>query len=330
MAAIPRDPFGERRTGGARHRATLLGVGCEFHGPRRLLALVDQACGRLPAQRLPGVTPACRIDLRLVPGGRDFGALGPPAVRAASGAGLLTGIVDADNHVIICPELRRASIAISESQLARPYHARYELIEFALLTLLARVRGLMPLHAACVGDGSRGLLLLGDSGAGKSTLCVHAALAGLPLLAEDSLFVEPRTLTACALPAFVHLRPDGLRFLDARRRREVRASPVIRRRNGQRKYEIDLRRLRGASISGPQRLVATVRLERNGPARLRAIDTSVILGQLRREQSYAAAQTGWRDFQRGVARLPAYALGRGAHPLESVHVLDELLKELDP
>jgi len=325
---IPRDPFGELSASAGRRRATLLGVRCEFRGPRRLLALVDQACGGVPAQRLAGGAPECRIDLRLVRGGRAFDAAGPPPVRPGAGAGVLTGIIDADNHVVIAPALRCASIVISETLAACPYHARYELIEFALLTLLARVRGLVPLHAACVGDGSRALLLLGDSGAGKSTLCFHAAMDGLALLAEDSLFVEPRTLVSCALPPFVHLRQDAVRFLDGRLRRAVRASPVIRRRSGERKYEVDLRRLPGAKLSGPQRLVAAVRLERVSTAGPRETDPRTVVAQLRREQSYASARVGWSDFIDGVSRLPCFALGRGAHPRDSVVELHELLGEL--
>jgi hypothetical protein len=54
-----------------------------------------------------------------------------------------------------------------------PYHARYELIEFAVFTLAARAQGLVPLHAACVGEEGRGLLLMGESGAGKSTASLH-------------------------------------------------------------------------------------------------------------------------------------------------------------
>jgi hypothetical protein len=327
MAGIPVDPFGERRSGGVRRRLALLGTRCEFRGHRRLLALVEEACGGLPAQRLAGMTPDCLIDLRLVRGGRSFGASGPPPPRAGAGAGLLTGIIDADKHVIIAPAARRASIAISESLLAWPYHARYELIEFALLTLLPRVRGLIPLHAACVGAGQRGLLVLGDSAAGKSTLCFHAALGGLELLAEDSLFVEPGTLMACALPAFVHLRRDAPGFLEPKLARVVRDSPVIRRRSGERKYEIDLRDFPGARLAGPQRLIAVLRLESSRGAGLRAIDSSVALAQLKREQSYASVQPGWREFLRGIARLPSYGLRRWAHPRESVAELRALLAE---
>jgi hypothetical protein len=329
MSSVARDPFGELRMPGGRRQFVLFGTRCEFRGHRSLLELVDQACSGLPPQRLAGTAPECHVELRLARGGRAFGVAGPPPLRTAAGAGMLTGIIDADNHAIIAPALRRACISASEALLAHPYHARYELVEFTLLTLLARVRGLVPLHAACVGDGRRALLLLGESGAGKSTLCFHAALDGLAMLAEDSLFVESRTLMACALPAFVHLRGDTLRFLDAAARRAVRSSPVIRRRSGERKYEIDLRRLPRARLCGPQRLVAAVRLER-APGEPRAIHARPFLAQLRREQPYAAARAGWREFLDGVARLPCFALGRSAHPRESVDALRNLLADLPP
>ena len=77
-----------------------------------------------------------------------------------------------------------------------PYHARYELLEFAVFTLAYRGAGLIPIHAACVGRAGRGLLLVGASGTGKSTLATLSALRGLEFLTEDAAFVRPRDLLA--------------------------------------------------------------------------------------------------------------------------------------
>lgn len=333
MNDIPVDPFGEHGAHAWQRRFRLLGANCVFRSAsRRLMALVEAACAGLPAQRLAGASPTCRFDLRLARGGREFGPAGPPRVRAGAGAGLLTGVIDADNYVVMAPAARAACISMSESLLAQPYHARYELIEFALLALLSRVRGLVPLHAACVGERGAGVMLLGSSGAGKSTLCFHAATQGLRLLAEDSLLVEPRDLVACALPTFVHLRRDGLRWLrDAEFAAAARASAVIRRRSGVRKLEIDLRKLRGARLAGPLRLAAVVCLSKaNGGAVLRPIAPGRLARRLSREQGYASAQVGWPAFLHGVTRLPAFELRRGAHPGESVSALRELLRECRP
>jgi hypothetical protein len=219
---------------------------------------------------------------------------------------------------------------VSDALLEQPYFARYELVEFALLTLLSRVRGLVPLHAACVGIGGQGVLLLGESGAGKSTLCFHAALGGLRLLAEDSVFVEPRNLIACALPAFVHLRCDAPGMLgETALVRAVRASPVIRRRSGEQKYEVDMRRLAGARIAGPLHLTAVVALR--GSARhgrlLESVKTRDVIAQMRRDQRYAAGQPGWSTFLARISRLPAFELARSPDPGDAVDALHTLLKE---
>ena len=78
---------------------------------------------------------------------------------------------------------------MSPGMLRYPYHARYELIELAMVTLASRAQSLVPLHAACVGVRGTGLLLIGASGAGKSTLALHALFSGMQLLSEDSAFV---------------------------------------------------------------------------------------------------------------------------------------------
>ena len=123
-----------------------------------------------------------------------------------------------------------------------PYHLRYELLEFAVYTLAARTQGLVPLHAACIGHGGHGVLLLGDSSSGKSTVALHCLLNGLEFLAEDSVLVEPRTLRATGVANFLHLRSDSLRWLTRKSDlARVRRSPLIRRRSGARKFELDLR-----------------------------------------------------------------------------------------
>ena len=119
---------------------------------------------------------------------------------------------------------------------------RYELIEFAVYCLAARAQRLVPLHAACVGAAGGAALLLGASGAGKSTLVLHALQAGLTFLAEDSVLVEPRGLLATGVPSFLHLRLDAPRFLTGTAlATALRKAPLIVRRSGVRKYELDTR-----------------------------------------------------------------------------------------
>ena len=110
----------------------------------------------------------------------------------SAGAGWLCGVVDAANYALVCPAGRSALVSISTSMLRHAYHARYELLEFAALTLLGRGMPLVPLHAACVGVRGAGVLLIGDSGAGKSTLCAAALASGWDLRFRGCHLRHPR------------------------------------------------------------------------------------------------------------------------------------------
>jgi hypothetical protein len=65
--------------------------------------------------------------------------------------------MDASNYVVLAPAQRQALVVASEEMLDRPYHLRYELVEFAVFTLATRGLGLVPLHGACVGRHGRGV-----------------------------------------------------------------------------------------------------------------------------------------------------------------------------
>jgi hypothetical protein len=55
---------------------------------------------------------------------------------------------------------------------------------------LATHQGRIPVHASAVMIGDCAVVLAGRSGAGKSTLALAGARAGLPVLAEDTVFVQ--------------------------------------------------------------------------------------------------------------------------------------------
>src|SRR6185503_14339932 len=64
-----------------------------------------------------------------------------------------------------------------------------EMIETGALFLAAQA-GRTPLHASAIMLGDVALVLAGPSGMGKSTLALAAAQAGLPVLSEDTLYVQ--------------------------------------------------------------------------------------------------------------------------------------------
>ncbi|WP_184623229.1 serine kinase [Xanthomonas sp. 3058] len=324
------DPFGERRMRRFVVRRQILGALFHFESDSEaLLTLVDTAFASLPAHCLPAA-PEFHITLDLVSRGQAPSSAEPPPVRTHASGGLLCGVMDACNYLMLSVPERRAMLVVSEDMLAHAYHVRYELIEFAVFLLAARGMGLVPLHGACVGRNGRSVLLLGASGAGKSTLALHSLLHGLDFIAEDGVFVAPESLLTTGVANFLHLRTDALGLLDVDTRAWISASPTIRRRSGVEKFEIDIRHGRAHLARTPLQLCAVVML-RGTPASTSAqclLPTPVehIADALADDQPYAAGQPGWQRFVEQVRRVGMFTLWRGAHPQASVDALLQLLR----
>jgi hypothetical protein len=322
-------PFRERLPCAVRTRLRLFGGTFEFEcESSRLRRLVEAAFAGLPPHRLPGGGKRFRIRLALAPVMRGARRGDAPRIEMLSGAGLLCGATSDSDFAVISPGERAALVMLSPQLLRFPYHARYELIEFAVYTLAARAQRLVPLHAACVGLQGRGVLLMGESGAGKTTASLHCLLRGLEFVSEDSVFVTPGTLLATGVANFLHVRCDSVHSLPLAIASTIRRSPVIRRRSGVEKFEIDLRR-------NPFRLAPT-------PLKIRALvfisaravgDGALLIPLARRdalerlacEQPYAANQAGWQAFRRRIAAVPAFELRRGNHPSDAAAALHRLL-----
>jgi hypothetical protein len=329
------DPFGERSLRLTRRPMQLMGGRFRFESNSgRLLRLVDSAYAGLPPHRLSESAPELKVSLVLTrnpdaePRKQRRGSE-PPPVRMLEGAGLLGGATAGSSFVIMSPRERAALVAISPQMLEFPYHARYELIEFAVFTLAFRTQSLLPMHAACVGHRGRGVLLMGPSGAGKSTVALHCLLDGLEFLTEDGAFLAPRTMLATGVPNFIHIRADSLRWLGrSLEAAKIRNSPVIRRRSGVEKFEVNLRRAPFRLAQSPLKIVAIVFLSARGAADralLRPLRQREVLDKVARAQGYAVNQPQWRDFRANLSRLDAFELRRGRHPREAVEALRELL-----
>lgn len=327
------DPFGEKRPAVFNERVQLLGGHFHFEtDSSRLLRIVRFAYANLPPHRFPGSTPRFRVRLVLASKRRPRSIPGlhePPRVRPLAGEGILCGAMESANFMALTPQQRSALIVVSPDMLEFPYHIRYELLEFAVYMLAARVQGLVPLHAACVGRHDQGILLLGASGAGKSTLALHCLLQGFDFLAEDSVLVRPEGLLATGAANFLHVRSDSLRFLtDAGSLASIRKSAVIRRRSGVEKFEIDLRRPHYQLAPAPQRLRALIFVSPQSAGNrplLTPLHEGAMAELLSSDQHYAAKQPGWKSFARQASRLPAYELRRGEHPQMAVEALRGLL-----
>ncbi len=326
------DPFGERVPRSFTLCQQVLGGRFVFESDSEaLLRLVEAAYGGLAGHVFPGDGTEFHIELRLLPARNGVIAAEPPPVQAQSGAGLLCGVMDACNYLVIAPGQRRALVVVSEDMLSQPYYVRYELIEFAVFTLATRGLGLVPLHGACVGLNGRGVLLLGASGSGKSTLALHSLLGGLDFLAEDAVFVQPDSLLATGVANYLHVKADALHFVDDEQARQwIASAPVIRRRSGVDKYEPDLRQGRGALAAAPLVIAGAVFVSSepgdSDDALLRSIPSHEVTSRLVADQPYASGQPGWPVFAPRLAALGLHELRRGSHPRASVNALRQLLR----
>jgi hypothetical protein len=329
---IAADPFGER-TRRYRRSMYLLGARIQFESNNReLLDLVDSAYYGLPSHRLSAKVKDLKITLLQSPlqHAQHAQRAGEPApLGLLQGSGLLGGATAASDFVVLSPAELAALVVTSPKMLRFPYHTRYEMIEFAVFALASRAQHLIPLHGACIGKSGRGILLLGPSGAGKSTVALHCLLEGLDFLSEDSVFVEPGTMLASGIANFLHVRADSLRRLGrSRAANAIRKSPVIQRRSGVRKYELDLRRQPFRLAPSPLRIVAVVFLsaQRAGPHPLLAsMSKAELHAHLELTQAYGASQPQWRTFIKKMGRIPAYQMRRGRSPADAVTTLRSLL-----
>jgi hypothetical protein len=308
----------------------LLGCDFEFESDSpELRRIVDWAYAGLPRHKLSAAVPRLRIRLALAPRLRKGRQGEVPRIEMLSGAGVLAATTSASDFVALSPAQGTGLIVVSKDMLRCAYHVRYELLEFAVFTLATRVQELAGLHAACVGRGGRGLLVMGASGAGKSTAALHCLLHGLEFLSEDSVFVAPDSLLATGVANFLHVRRDALRFVPKTSAALIRRSPVIKRRSGAEKFEVDLRRPEFRLARAPLEIVATVFLTAAESSGIRPLVSSLrrsdLLARLQEAQPYAARQAGWARFSRSIAEVPAFEVRRGDHPTDTVGALENIL-----
>jgi hypothetical protein len=334
---IESDPFDERAPLPLRRGFNLMGACFHFESDsEELLALVDAAYAGLPDHLFSPTSKTFRIRLMLTPESasassarRTIRRTQPQPILMLQGADFLGSATPSSTFVVLCPENRTGLVSVSAEMLRFPYHVRYELIEFAVFTLASRAQGLVPLHAACIGLDGRGILLMGPSGSGKSTVALQCLLDGFDFLSEDSVFVAPNSMRATGTANFLHVREDSLCWLGRSRVRSmIRNSPIIKRRSGVEKFEVDLRRGGFKLAKAPLKIIGVAFLSSRpagtGPL-LRSLSISETLARLKREQAYGASLPQWRAFSRNLLRLGGFEVRRGAHPSASVEALRSLL-----
>ncbi len=163
MSDATADPFGERTRALLRARMSVLGGAFTVESAdAALLELAVEAFGALPKHRLGRRPHRFIVRLVLTDHPRTWArGSAPPRPVLGAGAGLLSATVDAGTFAVMDAAQSRALVCVSKAMLRQRYHARYELVELAFLTLAARAQALVPLHAACVGANGNGALLMG-------------------------------------------------------------------------------------------------------------------------------------------------------------------------
>jgi hypothetical protein len=327
---LERDPFREREGLLTRTGMQLLGGRFTFRSnSEALLALVDAAFAGVPKHRFTSKSPRFEVRLNLAAPSTRGSARHPPPLAMLSATDMLAGAPRNSNFAVLSPSRGTALVSVSQEMLAFPYHTRYELIEFTVYTLASRGQGLVPLHAACVGINGRGVLLMGESGAGKSTLSLQCLLEGFEFLAEDSIFVSAGRMLASGVANFLHVRTDSLGWLERKSDAAmIRKSPVIERRSGVEKFELNLRRTPFQLAGKPLKLVGVIFLSPRSAGTgslLRRLPKRDAVARLNNEQGYGRTLPHWREFQRRLVAMGAYELQRGAHPRDGAKALREVL-----
>lgn len=104
----------------------------------------------------------------------------PPAPLYRYQRPLLVSIADPEHYTVIDLERCKTFTSITRASLAHRLYLEYFFLMMPLSTLPAR-----GMHAACVANNGRGVMLCGDSGAGKSTLSYACARAGWEYISDD-------------------------------------------------------------------------------------------------------------------------------------------------
>jgi hypothetical protein len=153
-------------------------------------------------------------------------------------------------------------------------------------------------------------------------------LRGLEFVSEDSVFVTPDSLLATGVANFLHVRCDSVHSLPETTATTIRRSPIIRRRSGVEKFEIDLRATDFRLARTPLKIGALVFISARAAGHgelLRSLRRGEVRERLATNQPYAANQPGWTQFIKRVAPVPAFELRRGRHPAQAGEALQRLL-----
>jgi hypothetical protein len=115
----------------------------------------------------------------------------PEPVRREFGH-LYSMVADPQNQAVL--DLHRCTcfVWLNQSALKSSLYLRHNFLEKVIYLLLGAAF-VTDIHAACVGQHGKGILLCGDSGAGKSTLSYACARAGWTYTSDDTSYLVNRS-----------------------------------------------------------------------------------------------------------------------------------------
>ncbi len=275
-----------------------------------------------PIEAPPGTNPVVRLRSERA------------CVLAAAGSRALTAAEPgAGTAVFHLPD----ATAIPASERAAPIREA--------LQLLMAARGRLVTHAGAVGSDGRGVLLVGRGGSGKSTLALSCAIAGMEIVADDYVLLEPGSLGAHAMQSTAKLTEDSTKRLgvSAATIDPAGFEPTL---EGPAKALVDIRTLAPGALKRQLEIRAIVAptlrpsqpayfaggdgLGENGPVvrsisaaeGLRSVAPSTIV------QSGFGGASSLALLADLVRRVPSYALDLTPGPAANAAAVDRLVSEL--
>jgi len=275
-----------------------------------------------PIAAAPGTNPVARLRSERA------------CVLAAAGSRGLTAALPGEGVAVFhLPD----AAAIPASERAAPIREA--------LQLLMAARGRLMTHAGAVGRDGRGVLLVGRGGSGKSTLALSCAIAGMDIVADDYVLLEPKARNAHAMQSTAKLTEDSATRLGVPTG-DIDAAGFEPTLEGPAKALVRIpdlapgrltRRLRVAAIVAPT-LSTSQPADMAGQDRLGEIEPSLrpisAAEALRAVAPSTIVQAGFggggslATLADLVRRVPSYALELSPDPAANAAAVDRLVGEL--
>jgi hypothetical protein len=192
------------------------------------------------------------------------GAERPPAAEFRGHRHLFAFVADAGNFAVGDTSTGSGKVWITPQAAADAAYFRYHFLD-GMVSLLIEAFYLTPIHAACVSQGNRGVLLCGDSGAGKSTLAYACARRGWTYVTDDGSYLFRRRASERLVVGNarrIRLRPEASGFFP-----ELSAHSPAMRGNGKLTLELSTQSLGPLAISPTAAAERMVFLQRKAGGR---------------------------------------------------------------